>query len=184
MESLTFDRLLRNLPKESRLAMLLKNIDGMIATVFRQATMHRFEAETHRLLRAQGSITADEAGDIWQRLQQEMHGDSVQFTNGHKLWWMYIPHFFESPFYVYSYSFGQLLAIALYKRYKEMGPAFVPLYKDILAAGGSKSPYDLFAPLGINLNDRAFWQSGLDYIGQLVAEAETLAQEIGLLKTQ
>jgi oligoendopeptidase F len=184
MELLAFDRLLRELPKETRLAMLLQNIDGMIATVFRQATMHRFEAETHRLLRTSGSITSDEAGEIWQRLQQEMHGDSVQFTEGHKLWWMYIPHFFESPFYVYSYSFGQLLAIALYGRYKAEGRSFVPTYKHILAAGGSRSPYDLLAPLGINLDDPAFWQSGLDSIRGLVTETASLARELGLLKTE
>ncbi len=184
MESLTFDTLLASLSTKDRLAMLLQRIDGTLATVFRQATMHRFEAETHRLLRAQGSITTDEIGEIWQRLQREMHGRSVHFTDNHKLWWMYITHFFQYPFYVYSYSFGQLLAIALYRRYKEEGSAFVGQYKEILAAGGSKSPYNLFTPLGINLDDPSFWQGGLDYISGLVTEAESLAKELGLLKTE
>lgn len=175
MELLTFDRLLKELPKEAHFAMLLQQIDGIIGTVFRQATMHRFEGATHRLLRTSGSITADEASEIWQRLQKQMHGDSVQFTEGYKLWWMCVSHFFESPFYVYSYPFGQLLAIALYKRYKEMDQDFMPIYKEILSAGGSRSPYDLLAPLGINLDQPDFWQGGLDYINDLVAKAESLA---------
>ena len=59
-------------------------------------------------------------------------------------WWSYVPHFINSPGYVYAYAYGQLLALAVYGRYEEEGEAFVPAYLELLrggrlaAAGGAR----------------------------------------------
>jgi oligoendopeptidase F len=50
------------------------------------------------------------------------------------------PHFIHSRFYCYSYVFGQLLVLALYRMYKDQGKSFVPKYIALLEAGGSDTP--------------------------------------------
>ena len=86
--------------------------------------------------------------------------------------WLTIPHIFGSPFYCYAYSFGNLLVLALYRMYQERGPAFVPKYLDLLAAGGSKSPTAILTDVGVDMRSESFWQSGFDTISGMVQELE------------
>ena len=64
-----------------------------------------------------------------------MLGDTVEITEGYRTWWSYIPHFMGTPGYVYAYSYGQLLALSVYRAYEERGDEFVPQYLELLAAG-------------------------------------------------
>jgi oligoendopeptidase F len=91
------------------------------------------------------------------------------------VWWSYIPHFINTPGYVYAYAYGQLLALSIYGRYRREGPAFVPRYLELLAAGGSRSPGELAAIVGIDLTDPGFWDAGLQLIDEQLREAEKLA---------
>ena len=85
--------------------------------------------------------------------------------------WLSIPHIYQTPFYCYAYSFGQLLVLALYRRFQEEGEAFKPGYLRLLSYGGSARPEDILAEVGIDITDRAFWQGGFD----LVARADRRA---------
>jgi oligoendopeptidase F len=101
-----------------------------------------------------------------------MFGDSVTLTEDYGIWWSYIPHFLHTPGYVYSYAFGELLVLALYNLYRKEGDSFVSHYIELLAAGGSKSPYELVAPFSIDLNTSGFWHQGLDVIDNMVTMVE------------
>ena len=50
-----------------------------------------------------------------------MLGDTVEITEGYRTWWSYIPHFMGTPGYVYAYSYGQLLALSVYRAYEQRG---------------------------------------------------------------
>ena len=100
----------------------------------------------------------------------------VEVTDDYRSWWSYIPHFIGSPGYVYAYAYGQLLALSVYARYEEEGSGFVSSYLDLLRAGGSKSPEELGAMVGVDLADPGFWDRGL-YIIERRLEA-LLAQPI------
>jgi oligoendopeptidase F len=91
---------------------------------------------------------------------------------------MYIGHFVHVPFYCYAYAFGELLVLALVQKYKHEGPAFVPRYLDLLAAGGSDRPPALLAKLGVDITDPNFWELGLRLLGDMVTEAEALAGQL------
>ena len=82
----------------------------------------------------------------------------------------------HTPFYCYAYSFGELLVLALYEKYRREGAAFVPKYLDLLAAGGSDTPQKLLRRIGVDIEDPDFWQLGLQPFAQMVEEAERLAQ--------
>jgi oligoendopeptidase F len=104
-----------------------------------------------------------------------MFGDSVEITDGYRTWWSYIPHFINTPGYVYAYAYGQLLALSVYERYAQRGAEFVPQYLELLAAGGSKSPEELGKIVDIDLADPGFWDAGLDLVERQLKLAEAAA---------
>ena len=168
----------------SRLALLAENLEDTIATVFRQVAMSRFEELVHTERREQGELSVERFGALWAESQSEMFGESVEITEGYRSWWSYVPHFIGSPGYVYAYAYGQLLALSVYQRYEQTGPELVPRYLKLLAAGGSRSPEELGAIVGVELADPGFWESGLDLVERQLEEAEAAAHASGRLEVQ
>jgi oligoendopeptidase F len=179
-ETIVFGRLLEeDSSPSSRLALLAENIEGALATVFRQVAMNRFEELVHTARREQGELSVERFGELWFESQEEMFGDSVEITEGYRSWWSYIPHFIGSPGYVYAYAYGQLLALSVYQRYEQQGDELVPRYLDLLAAGGSRSPQELGQIVGIDLADPGFWDAGLDLVERQLQAAEEAARDAG-----
>lgn len=177
-EELVFGRLLQETSDpEARLALLAEAIEGQIATVFRQIAMNRYEHALHTARRTEGELSVDRINELWLGSQQEMMGDAVELTDGYKTWWSYVPHFINTPGYVYAYAYGQLLALSVYRRYEEEGASFVPAYLDLLRAGGSKSPEELGQIVGVDLADPGFWDAGLDLVERQLVAAEDAARE-------
>jgi oligoendopeptidase F len=175
-ETLVFERLLEAADSdEQRLSLLAERIDGAIATVFRQMAMNRFEHLVQTRRRAEGELSADRVCELWTETQAELFGDAVEITDGYRMWWSYVPHFINTPGYVYAYAYGQLLALSAYGRYREQGESFVPRYLELLAAGGSRSPEELAGIVEIDLADPGFWDAGLVLVDEQLAEAEKLA---------
>ena len=176
-ETLVFRRLLDAAETPaSRLALLAENIEGSIATVFRQTAMNRFEHLVHTDRRERGELSTERFAELWEESQTELLGDSVEITPGYRTWWSYVPHFIGTPGYVYAYAYGQLLALSVYGRYLEEGESFVPRYIEMLSAGGSRSPEELAAIAGLDLTDPEFWNNGLELVrGQLDAAEEAAA---------
>jgi oligoendopeptidase F len=178
-ETLVFRRLLADAATPaSRLSLLAENIEGSIATVFRQVAMNQFEHAAHTARRAEGELSVQRIGELWFASQEELLGDAVEITDGYRAWWSYVPHFMATPGYVYAYAYGQLLALSVYGRYLEEGEAFVPAYVELLSAGGSKSPEDLAAIAGLDLADPGFWRAGLGLVGEQLDAAEQAANEV------
>jgi oligoendopeptidase F len=181
-ETVTFKRLLTQIddPAE-RFALLAQNVEGSIATVFRQVAMNRFEDAVHTHRREEGELSTDDFARHWIETQTALFGDAMDATEGYCDWWSYIPHFIGTPGYVYAYAYGQLLALSVYKQYEEQGAAFVPRYLELLSAGGSMAPEDLGRIVGCDLADPAFWDGGLQIIEQQVDTAEAAAEDAGRL---
>ena len=179
-EQIVFGRLLEQADTpESRLSLLTDHVDGAVATVFRQVAMNRFEHLVHTERREAGELAVDRFGELWAESQGELLGDAVELTEGYRSWWSYIPHFIGSPGYVYAYAYGQLLALAVYGRYREEGDSFVPAYLELLSAGGSRSPEELGKIVGVDLADPGFWDLGLALVDQQLEDAENAAREAG-----
>ncbi|HEX5307892.1 MAG TPA: M3 family oligoendopeptidase [Solirubrobacteraceae bacterium] len=179
-ETIVFGRLLeQDSSPQSRLALLAENIEGALATVFRQVAMNQFEDLVHSERREQGELSADRFAELWVRSQEEMFGDSVQITEGYRSWWSYIPHFIGSPGYVYAYAYGQLLALSVYQQYEQRGEELVPRYLQMLAAGGSLPPEQLGEIVGIDLADPGFWDAGLDLVERQLLAAEQAVGDVG-----
>jgi oligoendopeptidase F len=176
-EMLVFQRLMSTeKDPQVRLSMLVQKIEDTFATVFRQTAMNRFEQAVHTARRSEGELTGERFSQLWMKTQAAMFEGSVTLTDNYGIWWSYIPHFIQSPGYVYAYAFGELLVLALYARYQESPEGFPTAYRNLLAAGGSDWPEQLVRPLGVDLKDPKFWDKGLSMIEEFVQQAEQMAE--------
>ena len=181
-ETIVLERLLAEAPDaNARLSLLAESLDGAVAAVFRQVAMNRFEDRIHRERREIGERSVDDFAAAWLETQADLLGDSVEAADDYGSWWSYVPHFIDTPGYVYAYAYGHLLALSVYRRYQEQGEEFVPSYLDLLRAGGSRSPEDLGKIVGVDLTDPGFWQAGLDLIAEQLDAAEQAAADAGRL---
>lgn len=153
-----------------RQGLLLSQLDDIYATVMRQAYFIRFEQAAHRMV-GEGA-TGDQLAQTYLAELRQQFGKAVKVPEEFQWEWLIIPHLFASPFYCYAYSFGNLLVLALYRMYKEQGPAFVPRYLDLLATGGSQSPQEILTKVNVDMTSEAFWQSGFDTIREMVNQLE------------
>ncbi len=178
-EMLVFTDLMGREPDaESRLSMLAHKIEDSFATIFRQVSMNRFEDQLHNGRRTEGELTTQRISQMWMETQQAMFGDSVKMTDNYSIWWSYIPHFLQTPGYVYAYAFGELLVMALFNLYREKGAAFVPQFIEVLASGNSDWPEKILAKVGVDLTDLNFWNEGLTALRSMVEQEEQLAREV------
>ncbi len=173
-EQLVFEKVQAQASLKDKLALYAEKIEGAFATIPRQTAMYRFEQAIHGHRRAQGELSTEDFSRYWQAEIQAMFGDSVALGDEHRLWWSYIGHFTGTPFYVYAYSFGELLVLSLFRQWQAEGDAFAGRYLDMLRAGGSLTPAELVAKVGVNLDDPDFWQGGFDVLETLVARFEAL----------
>jgi oligoendopeptidase F len=172
-EMILTERLLADEPDQSvRRNLLAAAVDDAYATVMRQAYFVLFERQAHAMI-AQGKTSDDLRVAYLQALRQQF-GDAVEVDEGFQWEWISIPHIYEVPFYCYAYSFGQLLVLALYQRYKEQGASFIPGYLKILAYGGSASPEHILSEAGIDMRSADFWQGGFDVIRGMVEQLAEL----------
>ncbi len=155
--------------------LLASSIDDIYATVLRQTYFVLFEIEAHRAIL--DGKSPDELDAIYQRLLEEQFGDSVEVAPEFKGEWLCIPHIYHTPFYCYAYSFGQLLVLALYRRYQQEGDAFKPGYLKLLAAGGAARPHEILAEVGVDVTDPAFWRGGFEVIRGMIDELEATLHE-------
>lgn len=146
-----------------RRSLLFQQMDDAYATIMRQAFFGIFERQAHAAL-LQGATTEDLAVLYRENLAIQF-GDALDLDDIFRWEWTSIPHFYETPFYVYAYSFGQLFVLSLFQRYKEEGPAFIPRYVRILEEGGAKAPMQIMAEAGMDATQASFWQGGFKILG-------------------
>ena len=173
-EMLTFKKLLAGTRDgKERKAMLAAKVEDMINTVVRQIAFYTFERAVHTE-RKSGELTAERIGELWLDVQRESLGPAIELKSGYETFWVYIPHFIHTPFYVYAYAFGDCLVNSLYAVYEHANEGFVERYLTMLSAGGTKPYAELLAPFGLNARDPKFWQGGLSVIAGLIDELERL----------
>ena len=119
-------------------------------------------------------VPAEELSKLWIDERARLYGDAVRFLPQDRWGFLSIGHFVHYRFYCYSYAFGQLLVLALFRKYEEEGAAFVPRYVELLASGGSDTPQKLLQRVGVDLADPDFWQRGFDTLKGLLDEFEAL----------
>ena len=175
-EMLVFDYLLeRKKSKREKINLISQQLEEIFATIFRQAIMTEFEKEVHNLRRKKGELGIQELNKIWLEKNRLMFGKSVTLRKEYGFWWSYIPHFIQSPFYCYGYSFSDLLTLSLYQKYLKEGKPFVKKYIALLYAGGSDWPEKLLKEtVGFDIKKESSWEEGFRFLKEKVKELHSL----------
>ena len=155
-----------------RQSLLFRQVDDAYATVMRQAQFALFERQAHDMVNR--GATVDELSDAYLQNLHAQFGDAIEVGDEFRWEWVSIPHIYQTPFYVYAYTFGQLLVLSLYQQYKAEGESFKPRYLSLLSAGGSKSPEKILAEAGVDIHSASFWQGGFDVIRGQIEQLEAL----------
>jgi oligoendopeptidase F len=172
-EGLVFEHLVATASREEKKALLAGKIEDGLNSVIRQIAFHRFEERFHAA-RQQGEVAIDQINAIWLDIMGESLGPAIRLNEGYEYWWAYVSHFVHAPFYVYAYSFGDLLVSALMEKRRENPETFTPLYRTLLAGGGTKTYVEALAPFGMNPRDKAFWTMGCHRLEGLISQFEAL----------
>lgn len=162
-EMLLMEKLLsqeKNIEKKKEI--IAQKMDDAYATILRQNYFILFEKKAHELM-AKG-ITEEDLSKIWMETLIEQFGEAVEVDPIFRYEWSYVSHIFDSPFYCYAYNFGELLTMALYQKYKEEGRPMVDKIEKLLTHGGSISPDKALKEIGINTEDKDFWQKGFEIL--------------------
>lgn len=164
--------------KQEKIHFLSERIHDIFSTIFLQIMYASFEKDIHETIASGNDLGYSDFNKIWRSKQIELFGDMVEFDTDENqaTGWSSISHIFRSPFYVYSYAFGNLLTFSLYSKFKEQGSDFVPKYKEILASGGGLAPYELLIKNGIDILDPEFYRHGLNELEKMVSELENLIE--------
>lgn len=178
-EGLVFAKLAREAkdPREE-LSLYMRHIESIFASVQRQVAMYRFEQDVHGAFAQKGELAAKQLEELWLSRQKEMFQGSVELGKGYASWWAYVSHFYQTPFYVYAYAFGELLTLSLLARYNEQGSSFAEKFEEILSAGSSMTPHEILARAGVDMGLNCFWEKGISLIAEQIDHAERLARGI------
>jgi len=172
-EMMLIDKLLATESDENvRRDLLFKQVDDAYATIMRQAYFALFERQAHDMVH--NNATVDELAGAYVENLQNQFSDAVEISDEFRWEWVSIPHIYHVPFYVYAYTFGQLLVLSLYQQFLAEGDAFKPRYLKILSAGGSQAPTSILSAAGIDITKADFWQGGFDVVVGMLDKLENI----------
>ena len=172
-EIILFEKILRQETNNKiKKSLLADKMADSYATILRQNYFVMFEKEAHEII--PNGIKMEDLSKVYLKNLKDQFGSSVKVDNIFQYEWSYIPHIFDSPFYCYSYNFGELLALGLYKKYKEDKNLWLPRIENILTAGGSQNPQKLLLKNGIDIESKSFWNDSFEIIRGWQRELERL----------
>jgi oligoendopeptidase F len=178
-EALLLERLLaRATDRDERIVLLQHAIDNITSTFYTQVLFADFELAAHVKVEQDEPITSDVLSALYKECFDAYYGDSVDLEALTPVTWARIPHFFNTPYYVYQYATCFASAAKLAGEITT-GPAAAQTaarrrYLDLLAAGGSDHPMTLLRQAGVDLSEPTTVQAVVDQLDSLVSRLEEL----------
>jgi oligoendopeptidase F len=177
-EALLLDLMLeRAKSREERIVLLQHAIDGIVGTFYNQVLFADFELQAHALVEQDQPVTSDILNTLYAKLLEEYWGDALTPDERAKLTWARIPHFFQSPYYVYQYATCFASTAKLMHDVQSPDPArrrdAVDRYLRLLRAGGSDYPMNLLAQAGVDLSQADTIRAVVTQLDDLVTRLES-----------
>lgn len=168
-------------PKE-RFLLLQHAVDSIVGTFYTQVLFADYELQAHKLVEQGQPITSEVLNGIYLKLLKDYYGDAVATDELYKYTWSRIPHFFNSPYYVYQYATCFASSAKLFKDMTSGTDASrkeaTDRYLTLLKSGGNDHPMKQLQKAGVDLSQRATVQAVVDQMDALVAQMEVEAAKI------
>ncbi len=168
-------------PKE-RFVLLQHAIDAILSTYYTQVLFADFELQAHKLVEQGEPVTADVLNGIYLKLLRDYYGDAVTLDDLYKITWSRIPHFFNSPYYVYQYAtcFASSASVmkAMTTGDAASRKAATERYLTLLRSGGNDHPMEQLRKAGVDLGKSETIQAVIDQMDELVTQLEAEAAKI------
>jgi oligoendopeptidase F len=168
-------------PKE-RFLLLQHAVDSIVGTFYTQVLFADYELQAHRLVEQGQPVTADVLNGIYLKLLKDYYGDAVTIDDLYQYTWTRIPHFFNTPYYVFQYATCFASSAQLFKAMTTgdaaSRQAATARYLTLLKSGGNDYPMAQLQKAGVDLTQRQTVQAVVDQMSELVAQMEAEAAKI------
>jgi oligoendopeptidase F len=171
-ENFVFEEVFETLTDKEKIIALHDRLNDDIATIFRQIACFNFELDLHTQVREKGFVSKEAIAESHNKNMKAYLGPKFKMKEQDGYFFVSWPHI-RNFFYVYSYSYGQIISKAMYKKYKE-DKTFVKKIEQFLRAGGSASPEDIFKSIGIDTASPTFFEEGLKQVEEDIKTLEKL----------
>ena len=184
-ERLLLDYMLKNTTDhKEKIALIEEAIGNIMGTYYIQALFAAYEYEAHKLAEEGNPITPDVLSEIMTKLFAEYFGDSLVMDELQKIIWARIPHFFNSPYYVYQYATSFAASSRLYE--KVTNEKYSPeereearkKYIELLKSGGNNYPIEQLKLAGVNLEKKENFEAVAHEMTRLIGLLEKELKEL------
>ena len=185
-ERLLLDYMLKTTKDSNeRIALIEEAIGNIMGTYYIQALFADYEYQAHRLAEEGSPITPDVLSGIMNKLFNEYFGDTLVVDELQKIIWARIPHFYNSPYYVYQYATSFAASSRLYEKVtnekysSEERETARAKYLELLKSGGNNYPIEQLKLAGVNLEEKENFEAVAEEMNKLI---DLLEKELNKLK--
>jgi oligoendopeptidase F len=167
--------LARSTDPTERIVLLQHAIDNITGTFYTQVLFADYELRAHRLAEQDHPITAEILTETYTQLLKDYYGDALDLNPYTGITWSRIPHFFNSPYYVYQYATCFASAAKLARQIMAGGKEAEDArsrFLTLLRAGGSDYPMELLRTAGVDLSQPDTVRAVVDQLDDLVGRLE------------
>jgi oligoendopeptidase F len=168
--------LARSTDPAERIVLLQHAIDNITGTFYTQVLFADYELRAHRLAENDQPITSEILTELYTQLLKDYYGDAIDMNALTGITWSRIPHFFNSPYYVYQYATCFASAAKIAQQIMGNGADAADArdrYLTLLRSGGNDYPMELLRKAGVDLSQPDTVRAIVDQLDGLVSRLET-----------
>ena len=160
-----------------RIVLLQHAIDNITGTFYTQVLFADYELRAHKLAEQDQPITSEILTETYTALLKDFYGDALDLNPLTGITWARIPHFFNSPYYVYQYatcfaSAARLAHEIMHGTEVEQRQAR-ERFLTLLRSGGNDYPMEQLKKAGVDLSQPDTVRAVVDQLSGLVTRLET-----------
>ena len=165
------------LSKDDKIFLLQKAIDEIMSTFYRQTLFGHYEYLAASKAEKGEPINHEVLSGIMTDLYKQYYGIDIAEEVYKPLVWAYIPHLYNSPFYVYQYATSFTSSMLIYENVKNGVEGAFDRYIGLLKSGGSDYPVEQVKRAGVDLTTKEPFLAVVRRMEELVDQLEKLLEE-------
>lgn len=173
-ETLLINYMIDNAKNDQEKAYFIyEQLENCVGLIFRQPMFADFEHKLHTMAENNEPLSSQVITDLYAKLNQEYYGDDVVMDELVGWSCYYVPHFYYN-YYVYKYTLGMTVALAIVNRILKGDQDQIDNYLNFLKSGGSMAPVDLLKKAGVDPLDDQIYADAFNYFENLLNQFETI----------